>query len=432
MTHSTKTLDKSQIELTITVTSEEYAPLMEKAAQRLSERSAVKGFRPGKVPYETMKREVGEMAILQEALDAIVQKTYFQAITEEKLEVVGMPKVDVEKLAPGNNVVYKAVVAILPTVKLPDLKKIKVTKKDATVEATKVDETLTALRGMHAKEVIKQGPAQGTDKLTIDMDMLIDNVPVEGGQARNYQVYLGEKHYIPGFNEQVAGMKEGEEKEFQLDFPDTHYQKQLAGKKVNFKVKAKGVYERQLPELDTEFAKKLGQESVEKLREIINNNLLEEAKHKTAQQIEIDILEQLIAQTEFSVLPEVLIDSERQKMFYELKRDLDRNGVSIEQYLSDIKKAEKELFEDFKNQAEKRAKAALLSRQVAKEQKLSVTDEELDKEVELIKKAYPNDKDTQENLKKPEVRESLAVTLQNRKVMDYLRKIIINEDGEKN
>ncbi|MFA5813067.1 MAG: trigger factor [Patescibacteria group bacterium] len=427
MQYSSKKLEKSQIEITITVTPEECRPHLEKAAQRISVRTAIKGFRPGKAPYDIVKREAGEMAILQEALESIIQKTFFHAaITEEKLETIGMPKIDVDKIAPGNDLVYRAVVAVLPLVNLPDLKKIKVEKKEAKIDAKKVEETLDALRGMRAKEVIKQGPAQGTDKLTIDMDMLIDNVPVEGGQAKNYHVYLGESHYIPGFNEQVKGMKEGEEREFQLDFPVTHYQKHLAGRRVNFKVKAKGVYERQLPELDEEFAKTFGQENVEKLRALVNNNLLQEAEQKIKQQTEIDILEQLIANTEFGDLPEVLIDSERQKMFYELKRDLERNGVSIEQYLQDIKKGEKELFEDFKNQAEKRAKAALISRQVAKEQNIIVSDEELDKEVELIRQAYANDKDTRENLKKPKVRESLAVTVQNRKIMEYLRAAILS------
>ncbi|MBU0597045.1 trigger factor [Patescibacteria group bacterium] len=427
MQHTIKKLEKSELEITITVTPEEYQPQMEDAANRLSERTIVKGFRKGKVPYEQMKREAGEMAILQEALESIIQKTFYTVVKEQKLETIGMPKIDANKTAPGNDLIYSATVAILPEVKLPELTEIKVEKKEAIVDPKKLDETLDSLRGMQAKETIKKGKAEGTDKLVIDMDMLIDNVPVEGGQAKDYQVHLSEDHYIPGFNEKVVGMEEGEEREFSLGFPKEHYQKHLAGKTVDFKVKAKGVYTRELPELDEEFAKKLGQDSVEKLKEIINNNMLAEAKQKVDQKIEIGILEGLIEKTNFGELPEVLIDSERQKMFYELKRDLDRNGVSIEKYLEDIKKDEKELYEDFRTQAEKRAKAALISRQVAKEQGINISPEALAKEIDLLKKAYPDDKQTQENLERPEVQESIATTMQNRQVMQYLKEKILGE-----
>ena len=425
MPHTIKKLPKSQIELTIIVTPEEYQPHLEKAAERLSERTAIKGFRPGKAPYDMVKRHVGEMQILQEALESIIQKTFFDAATEEKLETIGMPHIHIEKQAPGNDVVFKATVATLPTVTLPDLKKIHVEQKAPVIDEKKVDETLDALRGMQAKEALKSGAAEGTDKLMIDMDMFIDRVPVEGGQAKKYSVYLSEKHYIPGFNEQVAGMKEGEERTFTLEFPATHYQKHLAGKKVDFTVKAKGVYERQLPEMNDDFAKALGQENVAKLRELLQTNLLEDAKRKAGQQTEIAILEQLIEKSAFDEIPDVLIDSERQKMFHELKRDLDRNGVSIEQYLQDIKRDEKQLFEDFKAQAEKRAKAALISRQIAKDQNIAVADDEVDKEVALIGDAYKDNAETQENLKKPEVRDALAVTLQNKKVMAWLKEQIV-------
>ena len=243
MSHAKKDLKNSQVELTITVEAADYQPMLEAAAVRLSERANIKGFRKGKAPFDIVKKELGEMAIMQEALEDIIKKTFFDAVKSEELDTIGMPQINIEKLAPGNDIVYKAVVALIPGVKLPDVKKIKVTKDEAKVDDKKMDETLEALRGMHATEVIKDGAATGTDKLVLDMDMLIDNVPLEGGQAKEHQVYLSEDHYIPGFNKNVEGMKKGEEKEFSLDFPETHYQKHLAGKKVDFKVKVKDVYE---------------------------------------------------------------------------------------------------------------------------------------------------------------------------------------------
>ncbi len=427
MSHTKKDLKDSQVELTITVETAEYQDALEKAAIRISERANIKGFRKGKAPFDVIKKEKGEMAIMQEALENIVKKTFFEAVEAEKLDTIGMPQISIEKLAPENPIVYKAVVALMPGVKLPDMKKIKVKKDDVQVDDKKMDETLDALRGMHATEILKDGPATGTDKLVLDMDMLIDNVPVEGGQAKEHQVYLSEDHYIPGFNKNVEGMKKGENKEFSLDFPETHYQKHLAGKKVDFKIKVKDVFERQLPELSDDMAKAMGQESIEKLKELIQNNMLQEAQLKVNQKAEIEMLDALIEKATFEPIPEVLVDAERQKMFYELKRDLEKNGVEISQYLADIKRTEEELFNDFKMQAEKRAKAALISRQVAVEQTIVVSDEELAEEIKKLEEMYKDKKEHLDNLKKLEVKNTIATSMQNRKVMEWLSKEILGE-----
>lgn len=421
----------AEVELVITVSPDEYAPHLMRAAERISDRAAVKGFRKGHVPFEVVKKEFGEMSILQEALETIVKDTFYDAVIKEKLETIGMPKIEVEKVAPGNDVVYKATVALLPAVTLPNIGKIKVTKKVKEVGDKQIDETLNAIRGMRAKEVPKTDSATGTDKLVIDMDMLIDNVPIEGGQAKDYQVYLSEDHYIPGFNKQLEGAKKGERKEFQLEFPKEHYQKMLAGKKVDFKINVKDVFERQLPELSDDLAKTLGQNSVEELKKLIHNNLLEEAAHKADEQAEVEILDALIQASTFDAIPQVIIDAEKQKMFYELKRDLDRNGVSIEQYLNDIKKTQDEIFKDFQTQAEKRAKAALISRQVAKDQSLAPSDEEIQKELEFLRETYKDNKEYLDNLKRPEVRDSVATMLQNKKVMHWLKEQVLGPEEKK-
>ena len=427
MSHTLKKLDKSQVELTITVTPIDYQKHLEKAAVRISERAAIKGFRSGKAPYEIVKKEVGEMNILNEALEHIIQETFFNAVVSEKLDTVGMPKIDIEKLAPGNDVIFRATVALLPAVKLADIKKISVKKEVKPTTEKDVEEILNAIRGMHAKEVLKTGVAEKTDKLVIDMDMYLDKVPVEGGQAHDYQVYLSEQHYIPGFNEQLVGLKKDETKEFSLDFAPTHYQKHLAGKKVDFKVKVKDVFERQLPELDDELATKLGQGGLIKLKELINSNITAEHEQKAEQKAEIELLDKIVDGSVFDAIPDVLIDAERQKMFYELKHNLEHQGITIEQYLEQIKKKQEEVMDGFKAQAEKRAKAALASRQVAKEQKIVVSDEEIDKEIKMMEDVYKDNKEHIERLKHPEVRDTIAMSLQNRKVMEWLKSVCLNK-----
>ncbi len=425
MEHISKKLKGSEMELKITVTPAEYEKHLKKAAERISHRTAIKGFRKGHTPYEVIKREIGEMHIMNEALEDILQETFYKAVTEEKLDTIGMPKINMEKIAPGNDLVYTAVVALLPAVTLPKLDKIKVEHKAKPVTETDIDAVIENLTKMQATEVVKTGVSTAQDKVVIDMDLFVDKVPIEGGQAKDYQVYLSENQHIPGFNEHLVGVAKDEEKEFTVPFPKDYYNKTLAGKEGTFKVKVKEVYERQFPEVNDEFAKKVGQESVVKLRELLQHNLEHEAFHKADEVAEIEMFDALIDKSTFEEIPEVLIDAERKKMFYELKRDLERNGVSVEQYLADLKKSEEDIQKDFTEQATKRAKAALVSRQIAKEENLSVTDEELRAEVERMKKEYKDHPEYLENLTKAEVQDSVRTYMVNRKVIEFLKEKIL-------
>jgi len=421
MNYSTKKLPKSQIEITVTVTPTDYQKQLEEAGKRISKKVNVKGFRKGNVPLEVLKKEVGEMAILQEAANHIIQETFVEIIIKEKLESIGQPEIKIEKMAPANDLIYSAVVAFLPKIKLANAKSIKVKVEKKEITDKDVDETIESLRKMQAVEVVKDEKAGENDKLVIDMDMFLDKVPVDGGQSKNYQVYLSEPHYIKGFNEQIVGLKKGDEKEFSLKFPKDHYQKMLAGKKVDFKVKVNEVLERQFPELNDEFAVKIGQKNIEELKTTVKTNLQAEADRKAEQSLEIEILEKMIEKSKFDELPELLIDAEKHKIFYELQRDIEKNGLTIEQYLQDIKKTEKELFEDFKIQAEKRAKSALLSREIAIENDIKVEKEEIDAELATMKEMYKHNEEYIKNLERPEVRDTLANMIQNKKVMVWLK-----------
>ncbi|MCF6277003.1 MAG: trigger factor [Candidatus Magasanikbacteria bacterium] len=425
MDYSTKKLPKSQLQLNVTVAPEDYKKQLEEAGKRVSKKVNIKGFRKGNVPLDVLKKEVGEMALLQEAVNHIIQETFVEIIKKEELESIGQPEINIEKMAPKNDLVYKAVVSLLPKIKLAETKSVKAKLEKKEITDKQVDETIDSLRKTQAVEVSKTGKAKGEDKLLIDMDMFLDKVPVDGGQSKNYQVYLSEPHYIKGFNEQIVGLKKGDKKEFTLKFPKDHYQKMLAGKKVGFKVKVNEVFERQFPELNEGFAVKLGQKTVEELKTTIKKNLQTEADHKADQSFEIEILDKMIEKTKFDEIPELLIDNEKQKIFYELQRDIEKNGITIEQYLQDIKKTEKELFKDFKAQAEKRAKAALLSREIAIENDIKAEKEEIDAEIATMKKMYKHEEEYMKNLEKPEVRGTIANMVQNRKVMKWLKDQII-------
>jgi len=431
MDHKTQTLDKSQVELTITVTPSDYEKHMKNAASSISERVAIKGFRKGKAPYDLVKKEMGEMKIMEEALQHIIQESFYDAVKKEGIETIGMPEIAIEKSAPGNDIVYKAKVALLPKVTLADLSGIKIKRNVKDIGEKEVDEVLENLTKMQAKEEIKEDKALKEDKIVIDMDLFLDGVPIEGGQAKDYAVYLSESQHIPGFNDELIGLKKDDEKEFEIPFPKDYYNKQLAGNKGVFKIKVKEVFVRTFPEIDEAFAKTLGQDSVEKLRELLKQNLTHEAEHKADEKAEIEIFDTLIEKSEFDEIPEVLINAERQKMFYELKQYLEKNGVSIEQYLADIKKKEEELFEDFKERATKRAKAALLSRQVAEKNNLDITDGELEAEIAMMEETYKDMPEYKENIKKPEVKDSIRNMLLNKKVVAFLKDTVLEGGAHK-
>ncbi len=425
MKYTAKTLPKSEVELEITVEPADYRKNMDQAAIRLSERASIKGFRPGKAPYDIVVQNVGEIKIMEEAMQSIVESNFSQAIKQEKIDTIGMPQISIEKIAPGNDFVFKATVALMPKVKLGDISKIKVSKKDVTVGQKKLDEVLGHLTKMQAKEVITGDKATDKDKVMIDMDMTINKVPVEGGQAKGHGVYLSEEHYIPGLQKELIGLKKNDEKEFSLKFPAEHYQKHLAGKNVDFKIKLIDVFKIEYPEVNDDFAKAVGIDGIDKLKLTLKENLQKEEDQKENQRVEIEIFDKLIENTEFGELPEVLVKHEKHKMFHELKERITQQGIDMEKYLADLKKTEEQIHDDFAEQATKRVKSALISRQLAKDNNLSPSKEEIEKEVELIKKTYKDDKNVQENLKRPDVIDTLATAIQNRKVIVWLKEKVL-------
>ncbi|MDO8509995.1 MAG: trigger factor [bacterium] len=430
MQYSAKQLPKSQVEITVTLTPADYKKDMEMGAARLSERATIHGFRAGKAPYDIVKKQLGEVKILEEAMQTIVEKNFFKAVTEEKLETVGMPEIVLEKMAPGNDFVFKATVALLPTIKLPDISTIKAERKPAQAEDKDVDNVLKDLTKMQGKEIAKAGPATKEDKVMISMNLSIDKVPVEGGQADSHQVYLNEEHYIPGFAEQLIGLKKDDKKQFSLKFPEDHYQKHIAGKNVDIDVMIKDVFEIEYPKLDDEFAKKVGQTDIKTLRELLSHNLTHEALHKEEQRLEGEILDKMVQATTFTEIPDVLIRSEKQKMFNELKHDLEKNHIEMDKYLADLKKTEEEIYADFTDRSTTRVKAALISRQVALDNNIKVDQKDVEKEIANIRAAYPGDEKVEEALKRHEVVETLSLTIQNRKVVEYLKEKIAGKTPE--
>ena len=420
-------LEKNVIKLTFTITQEEAQPYFEEAAKRISQQTSIPGFRPGHADYAIVKQRVGEMKIMEEALESLVRKSFVETILAENIDTVGSPKVDVLKLAPGNDVVFTAEVTLMPKTKsLADVKKLSVNPQTAKVEEKEIDLALRDLQRMRTTEV--RAAAEKTtsqkDKVVIAMNMKLDNVPLEGGQSPNHSVYLNEEYYIPGFKEKLEGMKEGEEKSFTITFPKEHAQEFLAGKEVAFDVTLKELYHLQPPELDDAFAATLGTKDMTALREIIQKNLLTEKEQEAKSKEEKEMLELVANKSQFEDIPDLLINEEINKMILELQRGVEAQGLEFDTYIKNLGKTLAQMKLDFTPQALMRVKVAIAMREIAKQEKIEVDEKELDEELDRIAGQYEEAK-TKEQVYSPQYRDYMEQILRNRKVIEHLRGIII-------
>lgn len=417
-----KKLPRGQAELIIEIPADEYEPFLKRAAFFISEKMTFDGFRPGKAPYDVVKNKVGEARLWEEALEPAVKKTLPKALDENKVAAVGSPNISVEKLAPGNPVVYKATISILPEVKLADIKSISVEKKEVSARDEDVEKSLKHLQKMRAKEALVDRPIKEGDKAVINFTQYLDNVVIEGGEQKSFPVTVGENTFIPEFEKNLVGMKKGDKKEFQITYPKEFHQKNLAGKAIDFKVEVIDVFEVQMPKLDDDFAKSLGGfSSADDLRAKIKENLLTEAKQKEQHRQEDEIIKNIAEKSTIGDIPDVLINSESKKMLAELEQNVASQGMKFDDYLSHLKKTRADLLLDFSKGAVDRIKGALISREVAKQHNIKADDGEVNAEIEKIL-AHNNDPEIEKQVKGDDYRNYLVNVLTARKVMEFLKK----------
>jgi trigger factor len=376
-----KDLGKNQIELTVEVPLEEFDEHLKKAALKLSQRSSIAGFRPGKAPYDVIKTKVGEMSIYQEALEDIINHSFFQAITKEKLETIGKPDIKIEKLAPGNPIVYIATVILLPKVTLGNWQEKNIKATEVVVPEEELEKTMGELKKMRAKEALVDRAAQNGDKIIMDFEVSINKAVLEGGTSYKHPLILGEGRMVPGFEEKLIGSKAGDELEFDLMFPDNYHQTNLANKEAHFKIKVLEVFERSLPELTDELAKEFGFDDLAALKKQISDNILSDKENKAKQKTEKEVLDILVSTSTIEEIPEKLIHNEIHKMISELRHDVENQGLEMTKYLESIKKTEDDLHHDFREQAIKRIQATLALKTLAETENIEVNEEEIETEI---------------------------------------------------
>jgi trigger factor len=424
-----KDLGKSQIELTVEMTADEFKPYILRGAEKVSLDVKVEGFRPGKAPYEILKNKIGEMTILEEAARIAIDKTIDQVIKENVVgQIVGQPQVNITKLAPDNPMEYKMVLTMLPEIKLGSYKDLKIKQAKAEVKDEEAEKLISELREMRASEVISEAESKDGDRVIMDIQIFIDKVPVEGGQGKGAGLIIGKNYIIPGFDKKIVGAKKNDTREFSLPYPADYHDKNLAGKMAEFKVKVIEVYSQILPEVNEEFAKGFGLKSAEELKSNIKKSLLAEKEQKEIQTSESAMLDKIINQSKFGEIPEALIKHEAEVMISELEYNVKSQGGKFEDYLMHLKKTREEIMLELMPDAVKRVKVSLIIREVGTLEKISVSHEEIHKAIDDILEQYKGNETIIERVKSHAYHDYVENNLTGKKVVEKLKEWNVIKD----
>lgn len=394
-------LEGNQGVLTIDVASDKFDEALDQAFTKVRKQVNVPGFRKGKIPRKIFEQRFGVESLYQDALDIVLPDAYASAVDEAGIEPVDRPEIDVDQVEQGKDVIFKATVTVKPEVKLGTYKGLEVEKFDVDVTEEEVQAELDQLREKQADlAVVEDGEVQEGDTAILDFEGFVDGEPFEGGQAENHSLEIGSGQFIPGFEEQLIGLKSGSEQDVEVTFPEEYHAEDLAGKKAVFKVKLHDIKRKELPELDDDFAKDLEEHEAETMDELKKSvkHKLEHDKEHSKEHHDRDTVVELAAENSSIDIPEAMVSTEADRMLQEFSQRLQSQGMSMDMYYQVTGSDEEGMKEQFKEEAEKRVKMNLTLEAVADEEKLEASDEDVEAELDKMAEMYKRSKDEIRNL----------------------------------
>ncbi|KKO51333.1 trigger factor [Paenibacillus sp. DMB20] len=415
-------IEKNLGVLDVEVEADRVAAALDKAFNKVVKKASVPGFRKGKVPRPIFEARYGVESLYQDAIDILLPEAYGEAVDQAEIFPVDRPEIDIEQFGKGQAFKFKARVTVKPEVKLGDYKGIEVAAVKAEVTDEELAQELERMQERHAElVVIDEGAAASGDITVIDFDGSIDGVPFEGGQAERYSLELGSNSFIPGFEDQVIGMATGDFKDVEVTFPETYHAEELAGKKAVFKVKVHEIKRKQLPELDDEFAKDVSEfDTLDEYKEDLKQQLLSRKEQEAQGVRENEVVEKAAANAEIEI-PEAMVQSEVQNMMRDFDNRLRQQGMNLDMFLSFSGQSKSDLEGQMKDDAEKRVRNNLVLEQIAKEEKLEVSEEEINEELNNMAETYKRSADEIRSiLSSNGSLDSLSEELLLRKTIDFL------------
>ena len=386
-------IEHNKIKLKIEVDAPKVDDALDRAYRSVVQKINLPGFRKGRVPRRVLEAHFGPAVLHQDALELLIPPAYSEAISGVDEEPIDQPQFDFETIEAGKPFLFEAIVEVMPPVELGAYKGVEVEQEESELTEEDLDGHLESLQEQHARLVTleEERPAREGDLALIDFQGFIDGETFSGGEAENYSLELGSKTFIPGFEEQVVGMKVEEEKEIKVNFPEDYHEQEMAGKEALFKVGLKELKQKQLPALDDDFVKEISDfETLPEYRADLRKRLEEAAAAKAKTGLE-ESLVQKVAEASQVQLPQVLVERQIDRMLGEMDQYLRYQGLTLDKFTELSGKTMEELREEKKEEAEKRTKANLVLDAVVKKEGFAVDDSEIDAKIEELSERHKDD-----------------------------------------
>lgn len=382
---SCEKVEKSQVELTIEVGAEAFEAALEKAYRKMRHQFRLPGFRPGKAPRKMIEKMYGVEVLFDEAINIAFPDAYDAAVKEKELAPVGYPSVEMVGECTREGFTFKAVTPVYPEVTLGQYKGLSAPKREVTVSDEDVDRRLKAMAERNTRLESVEREAKEGDIAIIDYEGFLDGKPFEGGKGEKHSLELGSHNFVPGFEEQVVGMKAEDEKDIDITFPED-YHKDLAGKAVVFKVKCHEVKEKQVPEMDDDFAKDVSEfDTLDELKEDLKKKIAEERQKDVDREFEEELMNQ-VAEGITTDVPDAMIERQARQFLDNFKSQIAQQGIPYEQYMQVTGMEESKLLDDAREPALQQVRMDLAVAEIVKAENIEASDEDVEAEYERMSK----------------------------------------------
>lgn len=417
-----KTENANEVKLELTIEASKFDEAMKKVYFKSAKYFNIPGFRKGKAPMNIVEKYYGKEIFYEDAFNEVAPEAMEEAVKENNLEVVSRPDIEVTQIGKGQDLIFTAVMQTKPEAKLGKYKGIEIKKIEYNVTDEDIEHELGHMQEHNARMItVEDRPVESGDTATIDFEGFVDGKAFEGGKAEGHELTIGSNTFIPGFEDQIIGMKIDEEKDINVKFPDEYFSKDLAGKDATFKVKVHEIKRKELPELDDEFAKDVSEfDTLKELKEDIKKKQEKQNKDKEKYETEDAVIKAVVENMEVEI-PSGMIETETENMLKDFEQRLSYQGLKLEQYLTMLGKTRDEMKKEYEPQAIEGIKSRLALEAVIKAEKIEATDEEIDEKLKEMAKNYSKEND-ESFIKNENLRNYIKEGIKSEKAIEFLVK----------
>ena len=409
----------NEVKLEFTVEAQKFEEAIQDVYKKNAKYFNIPGFRKGKAPFKMVEKAYGIQIFYEDAFNEIAGETYVKGLEDNKIEAVSKPEIDIKQIEAGKDLIFTAVVQTKPEVTLGAYKGIELKKVEYNVTDKDVEHELEHIAEHNARLVaVEDRPVEKGDTVVIDFEGFVDGKAFEGGKAENHELEIGSGKFIPGFEDQIVGMKIDEDRDIKVTFPEEYPAKELEGKEATFKIKLHEIKKKELPEINDEFAKDASEfDTLEDWKKSIREKQEKANESKAKFEMEDAAIETVCKNAKVDI-PSGMIETQLDNMEKDISSRLNYQGMNLDQYLQMIGKTKKEFRDENKEQAEKQVKTSLVLEAIMKDAKVEVTEEEIDAKIKEMAEMYgQKEEEVKQN---PELRKYVEESLKSEKTIHYI------------